>query len=100
MGMTIAEKIIALAAGADQVKAGDIHTVNLDRMMSNDGTTHLTVDMYHSKLNTPRVADPKKVVFIVDHNVPSDSPKTAAAPTEPWGLSEPGWDARTFSMAW
>ncbi len=79
MGMTIAEKIIALAAGADQVKAGDIHTVNLDRMMSNDGTTHLTVDMYHSKLNTPRVADPKKVVFIVDHNVPSDSPKTAAA---------------------
>ncbi len=79
MGMTIAEKIIALAAGVDQVKAGDIHTVNLDRMMSNDGTTHLTVDMYHTKLKNPRIADPKKVVFIVDHNVPSDSPKTAAA---------------------
>ena len=50
MGMTIAEKIIALAAGVPEVKAGDIHTVKLDRMMSNDGTTHLTVDMYHNKL--------------------------------------------------
>ena len=49
MGMTIAEKIIALAAGVEEVKAGDIHTVTLDRMMSNDGTTHLTVDMYHNK---------------------------------------------------
>lgn len=79
MGMTIAEKIIALAAGVREVKPGDIHTVNLDRMMSNDGTTHLTVDMYNNKLKNPRIADPKKMVFIVDHNVPSDSAKTAAA---------------------
>ena len=79
MGMTIAEKIIALAAGVPEVKAGDIHTVTLDRMMSNDGTTHLTVDMYHNKLKHPRIADPKKMVFIVDHNVPSDCPKTAAS---------------------
>ena len=79
MGMTIAEKIIARAAGVPQVKAGDIHTVNLDRMMTNDGTTHLTVDMYHNKLKNPRIADPKKMVFIVDHNVPSDSAKTAAS---------------------
>ncbi len=79
MGMTIAEKIIALAAGVPEVKAGDIHTVNLDYMMSNDGTTHLTVDMYHNKLKHPRIADAGKMVFIVDHNVPSDSPKTAAS---------------------
>lgn len=79
MGMTIAEKIIALAAGVPEVKAGDIHTVNLDRMMTNDGTTHLTVDMYRSQLKNPRIADTGKMVFIVDHNVPSDSPKTAAS---------------------
>ena len=54
MGMTIAEKIIALAAGVPEVKAGDIHTVTLDRMMSNDGTTHLTVDMYNNKLKHPQ----------------------------------------------
>ena len=61
MGMTIAEKIIAAAAGVDSVKPGDIHTVQLDR------------------LNHPHIADTKKLVFIVDHNVPSDCPKTAAS---------------------
>ena len=79
MGMTIAEKIIALAAGVPEVKPGDIHTVNLDRMMTNDGTTHLTVDMYYNEIKNPHIADTKKMVFIVDHNVPSDSPKTAAS---------------------
>lgn len=67
MGMTIAEKIIAAAAGVESVKPGDIHTVTLDRLMSNDGTTHLTVDMYRNKLKNPHIADAKKVVFIVDH---------------------------------
>ena len=49
MGMTIGEKIIARAAGVDVVKPNDTHTVTLDRMMSNDGTTHLTVDMYNNR---------------------------------------------------
>ena len=75
MGMTIAEKIIAAAAGVDSVKPGDIHTVQLDRLMSNDGTTHLTVDMYNNKLKNPHIADTKKLVFIVDHNVRLTAPK-------------------------
>lgn len=78
MGMTMAEKIIAAAAGVSEVKPGDIHTVTLDRLMSNDGTTHLTIDMYH-KLKNPRIADVDKLVWIVDHNVPCDSVKTAAS---------------------
>ena len=79
MGMTMAEKIIAAAAGVLEVKAGDIHTVEVDRLMSNDGTTHLTIDMYHEKLKHPHIADVDKLVWIVDHNVPADSPKTAAS---------------------
>ena len=78
MGMTMAEKIIALAAGVDKVKAGDIHTVELDRLMSNDGTTHLTIDMFN-KLKNPTIKDVNKLVWIVDHNIPADSPKTAAS---------------------
>ena len=78
MGMTMAEKIIACAAGVETAKAGDIHTVELDRLMSNDGTTHLTIDMYN-KLKNPRIKDVNKLVWIVDHNIPSDSPKTAAS---------------------
>ena len=79
MGMTMAEKIIAAAAGVSEVKVGDIHTVEVDRLMSNDGTTHLTIDMYHEKLKHPHIADVDKLVWIVDHNVPADSPKTAAS---------------------
>ncbi len=78
MGMTIAEKIIARAAGLPEVHAGEIHTVELDYLMSNDGTSHLTVDKYN-KLKNPHIEDVKKLVWIVDHNVPCDSPKTAAS---------------------
>ena len=78
MGMTIAEKIIARASKKDCVHAGEIHTVELDRLLSNDGTTHLTIDMYN-KLKNPHIADINKLVWIVDHNVPCDSPKTAAS---------------------
>jgi len=79
MGMTIGEKIIARAAGVASVKPGDIHTVNVDYLMSNDGTTHLTIDMYNTQLKNPRIADKDKLVFIIDHNIPAENPKTAAA---------------------
>ncbi len=78
MGMTIAEKIIARAAKKDAVSRGEIHTVELDRLLSNDGTTHLTIDMYNN-LKNPSIADIDKLVWVVDHNVPCDSPKTAAS---------------------
>lgn len=77
--MTIAEKIIAAAAGVEYAQAGDIHTVEIDQLLSNDGTTHLTIDMYHNKLKNPHIADVSKLVWVVDHNVPCDSPKTAAS---------------------
>ena len=77
--MTMAEKIIAAAAGVKYVQAGDIHTVEVDQLLSNDGTTHLTIDMYHNKLKHPHIADVSKLVWVVDHNVPCDSPKTAAS---------------------
>lgn len=76
--MTIAEKIIARAAHKTEVKPGEIHTVELDYLMSNDGTTHLTIDMYNNKLKNPRIADKDKLVFIVDHNIPAENSKTAA----------------------
>lgn len=79
MGMTLGEKIIARAAGVEKVAPGEIHTINVDYLMSNDGTTHLTVDMYNNKLKNPKIADPDKLVFIMDHNVPAENPKTAAA---------------------
>ena len=34
--------------------------------MSNDGTTHLTIDMYNTKLKHPHIADVSKLVWIVE----------------------------------
>ena len=79
MRMTIAEKIVARAAGVQEAHAGEIHYVELDRLMSNDGTTHLTIDMYNTQVKQPRIKDVNKLVWIVDHNLPADSPKTAAS---------------------
>ena len=79
MSMTIGEKIIARAAGVPSVKPGEIHTVDVDYLMSNDGTTHLTIDMFYNQLKNPRIEDKDKLVFIIDHNIPAENPKTAAA---------------------
>ncbi len=77
--MTMAEKLIADHAGLPCVRPGEIHTVELDRLMTNDGTTHLTIGMYQNDLARPALADASKLVFIIDHNSPADTPKTAAA---------------------
>lgn len=79
MAMTISEKILAKASGREKVSAGEILTVDIDRLMSNDGTTHLTIDMYKNLPVVPKFVHKDKLVFIIDHNVPADSPKTAAA---------------------
>lgn len=76
MGMTLAEKILARASGNEIVKANDIVTVELDLLMSNDGTSHITVDKYNA-LKHPRIADVSKLVWVIDHNLPCDSVKTA-----------------------
>ncbi|WP_378951512.1 3-isopropylmalate dehydratase large subunit [Pelosinus sp. sgz500959] len=77
MGMTIGEKILAKASGKDLVKPGEIINAKVDLCMSNDGTTHLNIDIFEKQLKAEKVFDPEKVVFIIDHNVPSESAKTA-----------------------
>lgn len=77
MGMTIGEKILADAAHKDTVVPGEIITVDVDLIMSNDGTTHITIDMFENDLKKKKIFDEKKIVFIVDHNVPAENEKTA-----------------------
>ena len=74
--MTITEKILAHAAKKPQVRAGEIVTVNIDWCMSNDATTHVSIDIFENKIKNKRIANPKKTIFILDHNVPSESVKT------------------------
>lgn len=78
MAMIMMEKIIARMAGKTEVHAGDIETATLDYTMSDDGTTHLIIDMYKD-LKRPRIANKNKLVWIIDRNVPADSVKTATS---------------------
>jgi 3-isopropylmalate/(R)-2-methylmalate dehydratase large subunit len=76
MGMTIAEKILAHASRREEVKPNEIVVVGPDLVMSNDATTHITIDIFR-KMGGVKVKSPDKIVFVVDHNVPSNSVQTA-----------------------
>ena len=76
MGMNIAEKILAGAAGAPQVVPGEIAIVEV-------GTVVLT-DMNFfpaSWREVLKVKDPAKVAIVLDHFIPANDPQSAAAHT-------------------
>jgi len=74
--MTMAEKMLAKAAGEKEVEAGEIVMANIDVAMTHDLTGPLSVESFE-KINTPHVWDPEKIVVIFDHQVPADSIEAA-----------------------
>lgn len=66
---TISEKILSAHAGKE-VRAGDICIVPVDFMMSQDGTTGLTIKAF-KQMAARSVANPKKYAIVIDHNSPS-----------------------------
>ncbi|MCC8126178.1 MAG: 3-isopropylmalate dehydratase large subunit [Clostridiales bacterium] len=70
MGQTIIEKIIAHNIGADEVKPGQIVTVQVDRVMVDDIMMPFIVGKFE-EMGFERVWDPDKVVMIYDHLVPA-----------------------------
>lgn len=75
MAMTIAEKILARAAGRSEVHAGEFLTVRADRVLTNDIMTPVT-EQALAAMGVKRLADPDRVVVVADHFVP---PKDALA---------------------
>ncbi len=76
VAMNITEKILAKAAGKKAVAPGEIIDANLDMVMIHDLTGPLAVESF-KKIGTPKVWDSKKVVVILDHQVPAESVKAA-----------------------
>ncbi len=74
--MNITEKILAKASGKKVVHPGEIIDANLDMVMIHDLTGPLAVEAF-KKIGTPKVWDNKKVVVILDHQVPAESVKAA-----------------------
>ncbi len=70
MGQTIIEKIIAHNIGVDEVKPGQIVTVQVDRVMVDDIMMPFIVGKFE-EMGFDRVWDPDRVVMIYDHLVPA-----------------------------
>jgi 3-isopropylmalate/(R)-2-methylmalate dehydratase large subunit len=74
--MNITEKILAKASGKSEVYPGEIVDANVDMVMVHDLTGPLAVESF-KKIGTLKVWDHKKVVVILDHQVPAESIKAA-----------------------
>jgi 3-isopropylmalate/(R)-2-methylmalate dehydratase large subunit len=74
--MNITEKILAKASNKKDVHPGEIVDANLDMVMIHDLTGPLAVEAF-KKIGTPKVWDNKKVVVILDHQIPAESVKAA-----------------------
>jgi len=75
-GMTLTEKILARASNEDVVQAGEIIDATVDWCMTNDATTHISIDIFQKLVKEKRLFNPDKTIFVIDHNVPSESIKT------------------------
>lgn len=77
MGKTMSEKILAHASGQENVAAGDIVWVDVDRAMMDDILGPRVEIAEKIKLLGDKVWDSKKVVIISDHYTPPASIKQA-----------------------
>ena len=74
--MNISEKILAKASGKANVQPGDIVDANIDVIMVHDLTGPLAIEAF-KKIGVKKVWDNKKVVIILDHQIPAESVKVA-----------------------
>ena len=116
MGKTLSEKIIAKAAGLEEVSAGDIVWVDVDCAMTDDVLGPRIEIADRMKEIRDEVWDRQKAVIISDHYVPPATPKQAEIVkfTRDWSmahgienffeyigpchqiLAEKGFDGETF----
>ncbi|XES76598.1 MAG: 3-isopropylmalate dehydratase large subunit [Candidatus Bathyarchaeia archaeon] len=74
--MNISEKILAKASGKTVVQPGEIVDAKVDVIMVHDLTGPLAIESF-KKIGVSKVWDNKKVVIILDHQIPAESVKMA-----------------------
>ncbi len=74
--MNVTEKILANAAGKEEVSPEEIVEAKVDIAMVHDLTGPLTVESFQ-KIGAKKVWDNKRVVIILDHQVPAESVTSA-----------------------
>jgi len=77
MGMTLAEHILARAAGREKVTAGEFVVADIDLALLHDIFAAQVFDMLRD-VGVDGVFDPDKTVVVIDHLVPAPSAEAAA----------------------
>ncbi|MBU2551120.1 MAG: 3-isopropylmalate dehydratase large subunit [Proteobacteria bacterium] len=77
MGMTMAEKILARAAGLDRVEPGRYLTARADRMMAHEAFALCALTL--QGLGLKSLDDPDRVVVMIDHYFPAPTVRMADA---------------------
>jgi 3-isopropylmalate/(R)-2-methylmalate dehydratase large subunit len=77
MGSTMAQKVLARAAGKDDVEVGEIVSARVDRAMSHENAK--LVSKVFRELGVKEVWDPDRIVLLFDHRIPANNIKTATA---------------------
>ena len=76
MGMTMTQKILAHAAGLQEVHAGDLIEANLDLVLGNDITSPVAIKEM-DKFTSDKVFDRDKIALVMDHFIPNKDIKSA-----------------------
>ncbi|MCL2403384.1 MAG: 3-isopropylmalate dehydratase large subunit [Coriobacteriia bacterium] len=76
MPMTMTQKILAAAAGLDEVKAGELVQVKLDLVLGNDITAPVAIQEFYGA-DFDAVFDAEKIALVMDHFTPSKDIKAA-----------------------
>jgi 3-isopropylmalate/(R)-2-methylmalate dehydratase large subunit len=75
-GRTFAEKALARAAGAADARAGEILEVRPQRVLTHDNTAAIA-HIFSGELGAAKVADPDRLIIVLDHASPPPTPKHA-----------------------
>jgi 3-isopropylmalate/(R)-2-methylmalate dehydratase large subunit len=76
MGMTMTQKILAVHAGRESVKPGELIEARLDLVLGNDITAPMAIQEF-ARMGVAKVFDRKKVVLVPDHFAPNKDIKAA-----------------------
>ncbi len=76
MAMTMTQKILAAHAGLDEVQAGQLILVSVDRVLGNDITSPVAIREF-ARIGKEAVFDREKVTMVMDHFAPNKDIKAA-----------------------
>ena len=81
MGMTLAEKALALASGRESVRAGEFVVADIDLALLHDIFAAQVFETLDS-VDVQKIFDPDKTVVVVDHLVPAPTATAAGLHTQ------------------